>query len=128
MCSLTRALADEVPARNVRVNAVAQGGSRHRQAEVRLPPDADPRVARQAARPVGNAEPKKVAGLVASRLDEGRAQTGSIVSIDGGLTIEKGADTVSWVEREPPGPPGARRGWRAFGGQNELGDAFHHAG
>jgi NAD(P)-dependent dehydrogenase (short-subunit alcohol dehydrogenase family) len=86
---LTRALADEYLKRGVRVNAVAPGGmSTPLQQMFRLPADADPKSLGKLRSPLGNAEPDEVAGLVAFiASDEARHMTGSIISIDGGLTI-----------------------------------------
>jgi NAD(P)-dependent dehydrogenase (short-subunit alcohol dehydrogenase family) len=86
---LTRALADEYMRRNVRVNAVAPGGiSTPLQHAFKLPEGADPKAIRKIMTPLGNAQPEEVASLIAFiASDEGRYMTGSIVSIDGGLTI-----------------------------------------
>jgi NAD(P)-dependent dehydrogenase (short-subunit alcohol dehydrogenase family) len=86
---LTRALADEYLKRGVRVNAVAPGGiATPLQKAFKLPPDADPKAIRKLVSPLGNAQPEEVAALVAFvASDEARYMTGSIVSIDGGLTI-----------------------------------------
>ncbi|HXQ23690.1 MAG TPA: SDR family NAD(P)-dependent oxidoreductase [Candidatus Acidoferrales bacterium] len=86
---LTRALADEYMKRNVRVNAVAPGGiATPLQHAFKLPEGADPKAIRKLMTPLGNAQPEEVASLIAFiASDEGRYMTGSIVSIDGGLTI-----------------------------------------
>jgi NAD(P)-dependent dehydrogenase (short-subunit alcohol dehydrogenase family) len=86
---LTRALADEYVKRNVRVNAVAPGGiATPLQHAFKLPEGADPKAIRKIMTPLGNAQPEEVASLIAFiASDEGRYMTGSIVSIDGGLTI-----------------------------------------
>jgi NAD(P)-dependent dehydrogenase (short-subunit alcohol dehydrogenase family) len=86
---LTRALADEYLSRGVRVNAVAPGGmATPMQNTFRLPEGADPRSIAKLRSPLGNAEPDEVAALVAFvASDEGRHVTGSIIAIDGGLTI-----------------------------------------
>ncbi len=86
---LTRALADEYIKRHVRVNAVAPGGiATPLQHKFRVPADADPKAIRKLMSPLGNAQPDEVAALIAFvASDEGRYMTGSIVSIDGGLTI-----------------------------------------
>jgi NAD(P)-dependent dehydrogenase (short-subunit alcohol dehydrogenase family) len=86
---LTRALADEYLKRNVRVNAIAPGGiNTPLQQAFRLPTDADPKLIRKLMTPLGNAQPEEVAALVAFvASDEARYMTGSIVSMDGGLTI-----------------------------------------
>jgi len=86
---LTRALADEYLSRGVRVNAVAPGGmATPMQKSFRLPDGADPNLIRKLMTPLGNARPEEIANLVAFvASDEARYMTGSIVSIDGGLTI-----------------------------------------
>jgi len=86
---LTRALADEYINRGIRVNAVAPGGiATPLQQAFRLPQDADPKAIRKLISPLGNAQPEEVAALIAFvASDEARYMTGSIVSIDGGLTI-----------------------------------------
>ncbi len=86
---LTRALADEYLHRRIRVNAIAPGGIvTPLQKEFRLPADADPRLIRKLMSPLGMAQPEEVAALIAFvASDEARYMTGSIVSIDGGLTI-----------------------------------------
>jgi NAD(P)-dependent dehydrogenase (short-subunit alcohol dehydrogenase family) len=86
---LTRALADEYLKRGVRVNAVAPGGmATPLQKMFRLPADADPASLGKLRSPLGNTDPEEVAGLIAFiASDDARHMTGSIVSIDGGLTI-----------------------------------------
>jgi NAD(P)-dependent dehydrogenase (short-subunit alcohol dehydrogenase family) len=86
---LTRALADEYLSRGVRVNAVAPGGiATPLQRAFRLPAGADVEVLRKLMTPLGTAQPEEVATLVAYVASaEARYMTGSIVSIDGGLTI-----------------------------------------
>jgi NAD(P)-dependent dehydrogenase (short-subunit alcohol dehydrogenase family) len=86
---LTRALADEYLNRGVRVNAVAPGGiATPLQHAFKLPEGADPKLIRKLMTPLGNAQPEEVATLIAYvASDEARYMTGSIVSIDGGLTI-----------------------------------------
>ncbi len=87
---LTRALAEEYLRRGVRVNAVAPGGiaTPLQDAFRELPPGADARLLQKVMTPLGNAEPAEVAALIAFvASDEGRYMTGSIVTIDGGLTM-----------------------------------------
>lgn len=87
---LTRALADEYLHRGVRVNAVAPGGiaTPLQSAFRQLPEGADPKLIAKLRTPLGNSQPEEVAALIAFiASDEGRFMTGSIVSIDGGLTI-----------------------------------------
>ncbi len=88
--NLTRALADEYLRRGVRVNCIAPGGMATplQQAFRQLPDGADPTLIGKLRTPLGAATPEEVAALVAFvASDEGRYMTGSIVSIDGGLTI-----------------------------------------
>jgi NAD(P)-dependent dehydrogenase (short-subunit alcohol dehydrogenase family) len=86
---LTRALADEYLTRDIRVNAVAPGGiATPLQHAFKLPEGADPKAIRKLMTPLGNAQPEEIATLVAYvASDEARYMTGSIISIDGGLTI-----------------------------------------
>ena len=88
---LTRALADEyLYSKKVRVNCVAPGGmSTPLQTQFHeLPEGADATRLGKLRTPLGNATPDEVAALVAFvASDEGRYMTGSIVSMDGGLTI-----------------------------------------
>ncbi len=88
--NLTRALADEYLHRGIRVNAVAPGGiaTPLQNAFRQLPDGADPKLIAKLRTPLGNSQPEEVAALIAFiASDEGRFMTGSIVSIDGGLTI-----------------------------------------
>jgi len=88
--NLTRALADEYLHRGVRVNAVAPGGiaTPLQNAFRHLPEGADPKLIAKLRTPLGNSQPEEIAALIAFvASDEGRFMTGSIVSIDGGLTI-----------------------------------------
>ncbi len=86
---LTRALADEYLERGIRVNAVAPGGMiTPMQSAFRVPQGADFEKIRKLITPLGNAAPEEVAALVAYvASDEARYMTGSIVSIDGGISI-----------------------------------------
>jgi len=87
---LTRALAEEYLRRGVRVNCVAPGGMKTplQKSFHQLPEGADPTLLAKLRTPLGQATPDEVAALVAFvASDEGRYMTGSIVSIDGGLTI-----------------------------------------
>ncbi|MEW6270234.1 MAG: SDR family NAD(P)-dependent oxidoreductase [Thermodesulfobacteriota bacterium] len=87
--NLTRALADEYIKRGVRVNAVAPGGiATPLQDHFRtLPPGADPTLLAKIRSPLGNAQPDEIASLIAYvASDDARYMTGSIVSIDGGIT------------------------------------------
>jgi NAD(P)-dependent dehydrogenase (short-subunit alcohol dehydrogenase family) len=86
---LTRALADEYLNRGVRVNAVAPGGIATPLQKAFVPPEGvDFSFLRKLMTPLGNARPEEVATLVAYVASaDARYMTGSIVSIDGGLTI-----------------------------------------
>ncbi len=86
---LTRALADAYLHRGVRVNAVAPGGiETPLQRAFQLPEGADPRSIAKLISPYGNAQPEEVAALIAFvASEEGRYMTGSVVSIDGGITL-----------------------------------------
>ncbi len=86
---LTRALADEYLHRGIRVNAIAPGGiATPLQQAFGLPQGANPKLIAKLITPLGNAQPEEVAALVAFVASgEGRYMTGSIVSMDGGLTI-----------------------------------------
>lgn len=87
---LTRALAEEYLRRRVRVNCVAPGGMSTplQKSFHQLPEGADPTLLAKLRTPLGTATPDEVAALVAFvASDDGRYMTGSIVSIDGGLTI-----------------------------------------
>lgn len=87
---LTRALADEYIRRKVRVNCVAPGGMATplQKSFHQLPDGADGTLIAKLRSPLGNGKPEEVAGLIAFIASEdARYMTGSIVSIDGGLTI-----------------------------------------
>jgi len=87
---LTRALADEYIRRGVRVNAVAPGSisTPLQNAFRQLPEGADSMLIAKLRSPLGSSRPEEIAALVAFvASDEARFMTGSIVSIDGGLTI-----------------------------------------
>lgn len=88
---LTRALADEyLFTKKVRVNCVAPGGMKTplQSAFYQLPDGADGTRLAKLRTPLGTADTAEVAALIAFvASDEGRYMTGSIVSIDGGLTI-----------------------------------------
>ena len=88
--NLTRALAEEYIRSGVRVNAVAPGGidTPMQDSFKILPEGIDLRAFAKIRSPFGNCTAAEVAGLIAFvASDEGRYMTGSIVSIDGGLTI-----------------------------------------
>ncbi len=88
---LTRALADEyLYSGKVRVNCVAPGGMKTplQSSFHQLPEGADATRLAKLRTPLGTASTDEIAALIAFvASDEGRYMTGSIVSIDGGLTI-----------------------------------------
>ena len=88
--NLTRALADEFNKRGVRVNAVAPGGIETplQNEFTKMPEGVSWKEFRKVMSPLGNSQPEEIANIaifVAS--DACRYMTGSIVSVDGGLTI-----------------------------------------
>jgi NAD(P)-dependent dehydrogenase (short-subunit alcohol dehydrogenase family) len=86
--NLTRALSVEYVRRGVRVNAVAPGGMNTPMiAGFRMPEGVNMKEFARVTSPLGVAEPEEVAGVIAYiASDDGRYMTGSIVSIDGGIT------------------------------------------
>lgn len=87
---LTKALADEYLGRGIRVNCVAPGGiATPLQTQFhQLPEGADPTRLGKMRTPLGMSEPDEIAALVAFvASEEGRYMTGSVVAIDGGLTV-----------------------------------------
>jgi NAD(P)-dependent dehydrogenase (short-subunit alcohol dehydrogenase family) len=87
---LTRVLADEYVKRGVRVNCVAPGGMETplQQAFMDFPEGVDWKAMRKVMSPLGNATPEEIAKVVAFvASDDCRYMTGSIVSIDGGITV-----------------------------------------
>jgi NAD(P)-dependent dehydrogenase (short-subunit alcohol dehydrogenase family) len=89
--NLTRALADEYMKRNITVNCVAPGGMDTPLAGAfaeSLPEGASFKDLRKVMSPMGTSAPEEVAAVIAFvASDEARYMTGSIVSIDGGLTL-----------------------------------------
>ena len=88
--NLTRALAEEYIDFGVRVNCVAPGGiaTPLQKAFYELPAGAKAEKLSKVRSPFGNSTPEEIAALVAFiASDQGRYMTGSIVSIDGGLTM-----------------------------------------
>jgi len=87
--NLTRALADEYIERNIRVNAVAPGGiDTPLQREFTMPEGVSWKEFRKVMSPLGNSQPEEIANIVVFiASDACRYMTGSIVSVDGGLTI-----------------------------------------
>jgi NAD(P)-dependent dehydrogenase (short-subunit alcohol dehydrogenase family) len=87
---LTRCLADEYLRRSIRVNAVAPGGIETplQSAFMEFPEGVDWKQMRKVMSPLGNSQPEEIANVVAFiASDECRYMTGSIVSIDGGITV-----------------------------------------
>jgi len=88
--NLTRALADEFLKRGVRVNCIAPGGIETplQNEFTKMPEGVSWKEFRKVMTPLGNSQPEEIANVaifVAS--DACRYMTGSIVSVDGGLTI-----------------------------------------
>ncbi len=87
---LTRCLADEYLKRGVRVNCVAPGGMETplQSAFMEFPEGVNWKELRKVMTPLGNSTPEEIAKVVAFvASDDCRYMTGSIVSIDGGLTV-----------------------------------------
>jgi NAD(P)-dependent dehydrogenase (short-subunit alcohol dehydrogenase family) len=87
---LTRALADEYLERGVRVNCVAPGGidTPLQDAFRNAPEGIDFKKLGKIRTPLGTSKPEEIAAWIAFvASDEGRYMTGSVVSIDGGLTM-----------------------------------------
>jgi NAD(P)-dependent dehydrogenase (short-subunit alcohol dehydrogenase family) len=87
---LTKCLADEYLRRDVRVNCVAPGGMETplQSAFMEFPEGVDWKHMRKVMSPLGNSTPEEVANVVCFiASDACRYMTGSIVSIDGGITV-----------------------------------------
>ena len=87
---LTRCIADEYLKRGVRANCVAPGGMETplQEAFMDFPEGVDWKKMRKVMSPLGNSQPEEIANVVAFiASDECRYMTGSIVSIDGGITV-----------------------------------------
>ena len=87
---LTRCLADEYIKQGVRANCVAPGGmdTPLQQAFMEFPEGVDWKAMRKVMSPLGNSTPEEIAKVVAFvASDDCRYMTGSIVSIDGGITV-----------------------------------------
>jgi NAD(P)-dependent dehydrogenase (short-subunit alcohol dehydrogenase family) len=87
--NLTKALAVEYLRRKVRVNCIAPGGIETplQSAFMELPEGANLKDLRAIMTPLGNSTPAEIANIVAFvASDDCRYMTGSIVSVDGGLT------------------------------------------
>jgi len=89
--NLTRSLAAEYLKRDVTVNCIAPGGMDtpiQNDFASTLPEGASLKDLAAVMTPLGTSSPHEIAGLIAFvASDDGRYMTGSIVSIDGGLTI-----------------------------------------
>jgi NAD(P)-dependent dehydrogenase (short-subunit alcohol dehydrogenase family) len=87
---LTRCLADEYIKQGVRANCVAPGGmdTPLQQAFMDFPEGVDWKAMRKVMSPLGNSTPEEIAKVVVFvASDDCRYMTGSIVSIDGGITV-----------------------------------------
>jgi meso-butanediol dehydrogenase / (S,S)-butanediol dehydrogenase / diacetyl reductase len=87
--ALTRALAVEYIDKGVTVNAIAPAGIETPLITgVEIPASMDPEKFVRLSSPLGLAQPEEVAGLIAFLLSpESRYMTGSIVTIDGGVSV-----------------------------------------
>ena len=86
---LTKALATEYRSKNIRVNAIAPGGTKTNiiSSFSTYPEGADLRQLTKVMSPMEMAEPEEISALFAFiASDEARYMTGSIVAIDGGIT------------------------------------------
>jgi NAD(P)-dependent dehydrogenase (short-subunit alcohol dehydrogenase family) len=86
---LTKALSNEYIDKGVRVNAIAPGGvdTKIQESFYELPEGADTKFFRKIMSPLGMAKPSEIASLFAYvASDDARFMTGSIVTMDGGLT------------------------------------------
>ena len=87
---LTRALADEYLKAGVRVNCVAPGGIETplQEAFFAMPEGTSWKELRKVMTPLGNSTPDEIARVIAFVASEDcRYMTGSITSIDGGITV-----------------------------------------
>jgi NAD(P)-dependent dehydrogenase (short-subunit alcohol dehydrogenase family) len=87
---LTRVIADEYVKRGIRANCVAPGGidTPLQNEFMHMPEGVDWKAFRKVMSPLGNSTPDEIAGVVLFLAsDETRYMTGSIVSIDGGITV-----------------------------------------
>ena len=88
--NLTRALADEYLERNIRVNALAPGGIETplQKEFMNMPDGVSWKEFRKVMSPLGNSQPEEIANIVVFiASDACRYMTGSIVSVDGGITV-----------------------------------------
>jgi NAD(P)-dependent dehydrogenase (short-subunit alcohol dehydrogenase family) len=87
---LTRCIADEYLKRGVRANVVAPGGIETplQRAFMDFPEGVDWKAMRKVISPLGNSQPEEIANVVVFvASDDCRYMTGSVVSIDGGITV-----------------------------------------
>jgi NAD(P)-dependent dehydrogenase (short-subunit alcohol dehydrogenase family) len=87
---LTKCLADEYLKRGVRANCIAPGGIETplQQAFMEFPEGVDWKMLRKVMSPLGNSTPEEIAKVIAFvASDDCRYMTGSVVSIDGGITV-----------------------------------------
>lgn len=87
---LTRCIADEYMKRNIRANCVAPGGMETplQNAFMEFPEGVDWKSMRKIMSPLGNSTPEEIANVVTFVLSDAcRYMTGSVLSIDGGITV-----------------------------------------
>jgi len=87
---LSRALADEYLGSGVRVNCIAPGGIETplQEAFFEMPEGTSWKELRKVMTPLGNSTPDEIARVIAFvASDDCRYMTGSVVSIDGGITV-----------------------------------------
>ena len=87
---LSKCLADEYLRKGVRVNCVAPGGMETplQSAFMEFPEGVDWKHMRKVMSPLGNSTPDEIAKVVAFiASDDCRYMTGSVISIDGGITV-----------------------------------------
>jgi NAD(P)-dependent dehydrogenase (short-subunit alcohol dehydrogenase family) len=87
---LTRCIADEYMKRGIRANCVAPGGMETplQNSFMEFPDGVDWKSMRKIMSPLGNSTPDEIANVVTFILsDQCRYMTGSVVSIDGGITV-----------------------------------------
>jgi NAD(P)-dependent dehydrogenase (short-subunit alcohol dehydrogenase family) len=87
---LTKALSYEYRRHGIRVNAVAPGGTNTAILEsfMEVPEGGNPKDLYKIMSPLGSSEPEEIAGVIAFLAsDEARYMTGSIVVVDGGITV-----------------------------------------
>jgi NAD(P)-dependent dehydrogenase (short-subunit alcohol dehydrogenase family) len=87
---LTRCIADEYMKRGIRANCVAPGGMETplQNSFMEFPDGVDWKSMRKIMSPLGNSAPEEIANVVTFILSDAcRYMTGSVVSIDGGITV-----------------------------------------